>query len=298
MIRENFNDLYAFVIVAQEKSFTRAAAKLGVSQSALSQTIRALENRLDMRLLSRTTRSVSATVAGERLYNSLQLHFSDIEDELSELTTLKDKPAGKIRITTGEHAVENVIWSKLTDFLRQYPDIKVEIHVDNGMVDIVEGRYDAGIRLGEQVEKDMIAVRIGPDMRMAVVATPEYFSGREKPGHPKDIVRHRCFNFFLPTQGSNMIWEFEKDGLSVNVRPEGQMTFNTIPLLIKAALSGLGLAYMPEDLAECYLKDGQLVRVLEDWCPPFEGLYLYYPSRHQPLQAFKLLVEALRYREE
>jgi DNA-binding transcriptional LysR family regulator len=295
MIRENFNELYAFVIVAQERSFTKAAAKLGVTQSALSQTIRALEERLDIRLLTRTTRSVSPTEAGEQLMNSLEHHFSAITDDLSELSLFKDKPAGHIRLTCGEHALESALWPKLVDFLVEYPDVNVEVQVDNTFIDIVDQRYDAGVRMGNQVEKDMIAVKIGPQLRMTVVGTPGYFENREKPVHPQDLVEHQCLNLRLPTLGGNLIWDFDKDGQKVNIRPKGQLTFNTTAPLLKSVLTGLGLGYVPEDMVDEYLKSGELVRVLEDWCEPFEGYYLYYPSRKQPLPAFRLLIDALRY---
>lgn len=295
MIRENFNELYAFVIVAQERSFTKAAAKLGVTQSALSQTIRTLEERLDIRLLTRTTRSVSPTEAGEQLMNSLQHHFTSITDDLSELSLFKDKPSGNIRLTCGEHALESALWPKLVDFLVDYPDVNVEVQVDNTFVDIVDQRYDAGVRMGNQVEKDMIAVRIGPELRMTVVGTPHYFETHNKPLHPQDLVEHKCLNLRLPTLGGNLIWDFDKDNQKINIRPKGQLTFNTTAPLLKSTLAGLGLAYLPEDMVAKKLINGELVRVLEDWCQPFEGYYIYYPSRKQPLPAFKLLVNALRH---
>ncbi len=298
MIRENFNELYAFVIVAQERSFTKAAAKLGITQSALSQTIRALEERLDIRLLTRTTRSVSPTEAGEQLMNSLEHHFSAITDDLSELSLFKDKPAGHIRLTCGEHALESALWPKLVDFLVEYPEVNVEVQVDNTFIDIVDQRYDAGIRMGNQVEKDMIAVKIGPQLRMTVVGTPTYFDKHKKPLHPHDLVEHQCLNLRLPTLGGNLIWDFDKDDHKINIRPKGQLTFNTTAPLLRSTLTGLGLAYLPEDMVEDYLTSGELIRVLEDWCQPFEGYYLYYPSRKQPLPAFRLLIDALRYQSE
>jgi DNA-binding transcriptional LysR family regulator len=296
MLRENVNDLLAFVAVARERSFTRAAAQLGVSQSALSHAMRALEARLGLRLLTRSTRSVSPTQAGERLLLSLGPHFAQIEEELAALSELRDKPAGTIRITTGEHSAETVLWPALRTFLPHYPDINVEMIVDYGLTDIVAERYDAGVRLGEQVAKDMIAVRIGPDMCMAVVGAPAYFTDHPKPQAPQDLTDHICINMRLPTYGGIYAWEFEKDGREVKVRVEGQLVFNNISLRIHAALAGLGLAFLPEDIVAPYCAEGRLVKVLEDWCPPFSGYHLYYPSRRQASPAFALLVDALHYR--
>jgi len=296
MPRENINDLVAFLAVAREQSFTRAAAKLGVSQSALSHTIRGLEVRLGLRLLTRTTRSVSPTEAGERLLVSIGPRFDEIESELAALSELRDKPAGTIRITTGEHPAEAVLWPALEKLLPEYPDIHVEVIVDYGLTDIVAERYDAGVRLGEQVAKDMIAVRIGPDMRMAVVGTPAYFASRQKPLTPQDLTDHTCINMRLPTHGGIYAWEFERDGRELKVRVEGQLVFNNIALRLNAALAGQGLTYLPQDVVEPYLAEGRLVRVLEDWCAPFSGYHLYYPSRRQASPAFALVVDALRYR--
>lgn len=297
MAHENFNDLLAFLAVAKERNFTRAAAKRGVSQSALSHTIRGLEERLGIRLLTRTTRSVSPTEAGERLLLTVGPHFEEIETELAALSELREKPAGIIRITTGEHAVDSVLWPVLTKFLPNYPDIKVEIVVDYGMTDIVAERYDAGIRLGEQLAKDMIAVRVGPDMRMAATASPGYFAARPRPLTPQDLTGHNCINLRFPTYGGLYAWEFEKDGREVKVRVEGQLVFNAPNQAINASLADLGISFLPEDLASPYLATGRLVRVLEDWCPPFSGYHLYYPSRRQTSPAFALLAEALRYRD-
>jgi len=296
MTRQSINDLIAFLAVARERSFTKAAAKLGVSQSALSHTIRALETRLGLRLLTRTTRSVSPTEAGERLLSSIGPRFDEIESELAALSEFREKPAGTIRITAGEHAADAVLWPALEKLLPDYPDINVEIIVDYGLTDIVAERYDAGVRLGEQVAKDMIAVRIGPDMRMAVVGAPAYFGRRTKPQTPADLTDHNCINLRLPTYGGVYAWEFEKDGREVKVRVEGQLVFNNAQLRLNAALSGLGLAFVPEALVRQPLSDGRLVRVLEDWCAPFPGYHLYYPSRRQTSPAFALLVNALRYR--
>ncbi len=296
MPRENLNDLLAFLAVARERSFTRAAAQLGVSQSALSHSVRGLEARLGVRLLTRTTRSVAPTEAGERLLRTVGPRLEEIEAELAALSELREKPAGTIRITAGEHAADTILWPTLEKLLPGYPDIKVEIVIDYGLTDIVAERYDAGVRLGEQVAKDMIAVRIGPDMRMAVVGAPSYFAGRPRPRTPQDLTVHACINIRLPTYGGLYAWEFEKGGRELKVRVEGQLVFNNIAPRLNAALAGFGLAYLPEDQVQTHLADGRLIRVLADWCPPFPGYHLYYPSRRQPAPAFALLVEALRYR--
>ncbi len=296
MQRENVNDLLAFLAVARDKSFTRAAAKLGVSQSALSHTIRGLEARLGLRLLTRTTRSVSPTEAGERLLQTVGHRFEEIEAELESLSELREKPAGTIRVSAGEHAVNSVLSPALAKFLPRYPDIKVEITVDHSLIDIVAQRYDAGVRSGEQVAKDMIAVRIGPDMRMAVVGAPSYFAKRSPPKKPQDLTEHNCINLRLPTYGGLYAWEFEKGDRELKVRVEGQLVLNGTTQMLNAALAGLGLAYVPQDLAQPHLDTGLLTRVLEDWCPPYSGYHLYYPSRRQSSPAFALLVDALRYR--
>ena len=296
MPRDNLNELTAFLAVAREKSFTKAAAKLGVSQSALSHTLRALEERLGVRLLTRTTRSVSPTEAGERLARTIGPRLDEIETELAALSELREKPAGTIRITAGEHSANAILWPALANFLPDYPDIRVEIIVDYGLTDIVAERYDAGVRLGEQVARDMIAVRIGPDMRMAVVGSPAYFATRPKPRTPQDLTTHNCINLRLPTYGGLYAWEFEKAGRELKVRVEGQLVFNTAALRLNAVLAGLGLAYLPEDQVTAQLADGRLMRVLADWCPPFPGYHLYYPSRRQATPAFSLLVDALRHR--
>ena len=296
MQRGNLNDLLAFLAVAEERSFTRAAAKLGISQSALSHTIRGLEARLGVRLLARTTRSVAPTEAGERLLRTVGPRFDEIDAELAALSELRERPAGTIRITAGEHAADAILWPALEKLLPDYPDIKVELIIDYGLTDIVAERYDAGVRLGEQVARDMIAVRIGPDMRMAVVGAPSYFAGRPRPRTPQDLTAHACINIRLPTYGGLYAWEFEKGGRELRVRVEGQLVFNNIALRLNAALAGFGLACLPEDQVQTHLAEGRLVRVLGDWCPPFSGYHLYYPSRRQPTPAFALLVEALRYR--
>ncbi|ARM88745.1 LysR family transcriptional regulator protein [Rhizobium sp. CIAT894] len=297
MSRPAVNDLIAFLAVARAQSFTKAAGKLGVSQSALSHTIRGLEERLGLRLLTRTTRSVSPTEAGERVLLTIGPRIDEIETELAALSAFREKPAGTVRINAGEHAADAVLWPALERLLPDYPDINVEIIVDYGLTDIVAERYDAGVRLGEQVAKDMIAVRIGPDMRMAVVGAPAYFDTRPKPLTPQELTDHNCINLRLPTYGSVYAWEFEKDGREIRVRVEGQLVFNNIALRLSAVLAGLGLAYMPEDVVAAHLADGRLVRVLEDWCLPFPGYHLYYPSRRHTSPAFAVVVDALRYRE-
>lgn len=295
-MRQNVQDLLGFLAVARERSFTRAAAKLGVSPSALSHAVRGLEERLGLRLLSRTTRSVAPTEAGERLLRTAGPRFEEIDAELAALSELRHKPAGTLRITAGEHAAQAVLWPSLAKLLPDYPDIKVEVIVDYGLTDIVAERYDAGVRLGEQVAKDMIAVRIGPDFRMAVVAAPSYIAKCPAPKRPQDLTDHDCINIRLPTYGGIYAWEFEKRGRELKVRVEGQLVFNNLALRLNAALAGLGLAYLPEDHVRTHLEDGRLVRVLEDWCPPFAGYHLYYPSRRQATPAFALLIDALRYR--
>ncbi|HYZ25786.1 MAG TPA: LysR family transcriptional regulator [Geminicoccaceae bacterium] len=296
MPRQNVNDLVAFLAVARERSFTKAAARLGVSQSALSHTVRGLEARLGLRLLARTTRSVSPTEAGERLLHTVGPRFEEIEAELEALSELREKPAGTIRINAIDYVADTILWPKLAKILSQYPDIKVEITIDYGLADIVAERYDAGVRAGEQVAKDMIAVRIGPDMRMAVVGAPSYFKQRSEPKTPQDLISHHCINLRLPTHGGLYAWEFEKGGRELKVRVEGQLVFNGTYQMLNAALAGFGLAYVPEDLAQPHLARGRLKRVLAEWCPPYSGYHLYYPSRRQPSAAFALLVDALRYR--
>ncbi|KAF2992054.1 LysR family transcriptional regulator [Methylocystis sp. MJC1] len=295
MFRQNAHDLFGFVAVASERSFTRAAAKLGVSQSALSHGVRGLEERLGVRLLSRTTRSVALTAAGERLLEALGPRFDEINLELAGLSDLRDKPAGAIRITAGGHAAETILWPALAKLVADYPDIKVEIVVDEALTDIVAERFDAGVRFGEQVAKDMIAVRIGPDARMAVVGAPSYFARRKRPKSPQELTEHICINLRLPTYGGFYAWEFEKGGREVKARVDGQLAFNSLRLILDAARAGYGLAYLPEDMVEAPLARGELIRVLADWLPPFPGYHLYYPSRRQPTPAFALVVEALRY---
>lgn len=295
MLKDNINDLISFMVVARERSFTRAAAQLGVSQSALSHAMRNLESRLDVRLLTRTTRNVAPTEAGERLYQSLSPHLQEIEQEISALRDSRERPAGNIRLTAAEHSMNTVLWPRLKPFMQQYPDINIEVIVDNALTDIVDERFDAGVRLGEQVARDMIAVRIGPDMRMAVVGSPEYFARHGIPQTPHDLQHHRCINMRLPTRGGLYAWEFEHHGEPLRVRVEGQLTLNSLPQRLEAAEAGLGLAYVPEDTIADGVAAGRLQHVLTNWCVPFPGYYLYYPSRRQHTTAFALLVDALRY---
>lgn len=294
MARRNLNDLLYFVTVAREGSFTRAASLLGVTQSALSQSVSGLETRLQIRLLRRTTRSVSPTAAGERLLNAIGNRFDEIEAELDELTELRDKPAGTVRITCGDYVLHSILLPKLTPLMHEYPDIKLEFDVNYGFRDIVADRFDAGVRMGKTIDKDMIALPIGPPMRLAVVGSPGYFESRPAPKVPQDLMQHACINQRMQSSGGLYVWDFERRGSQVNVRVDGPLIFNTTQPQIDAALSGLGLSLLPEDELMPYLESGQLVRVLEDWCPSFEGYHLYYPSRRQPSPAFSLVVAALR----
>ena len=295
-MKQNLNDLTAFVTVAREGSFTRAAAQLGVSQSALSQTVSGLEAKLGLRLFTRTTRRVATTEAGERLLATIGPRLEGIEADLASLSELRDKPAANIRLTASEHAADSILLPKLTKLLPDYPDIKVEISTDYRMVDIVEQRFDAGVRLGEHIAKDMIAVRIGPDVRMAVVGAPAYFARHALPKKPQDLTDHDCINVRLPTHGGLLPWDFKKGKRELNVRVEGTLIFNGFPQILNAALNGMGLAFILEDAVHAHIAEGRLIRVLEDWCSVFPGYHLYYPSRRQPSPAFALIVDALRYR--
>ena len=297
MTVESYDQLAIFAVVAQERSFTRAAARLGMSQPALSRAMRQLEERLGVRLLARTTRSVAPTQAGEHLLQVIAPRFDEINNELALLSKFRDRPAGKLRITAGEHAAIAVLQPVLAQLLPDHPDLSIEIIVDYGLTDIVAEGYDAGVRLGEQVAKDMIAMRIGPDMRMAVVGSPAYFSRYPKPMIPADLVAHNCITLRMPTHGGLFMWEFEKNGQALKVRIEGQLVFNNIAMRLESALQGLGLAYMPEDAVRPHIEQGHLIRVLEDWCEPYSGYHFYYPSRRQSSPAFTLLREALRYRD-
>ena len=297
MARDTMSDLTAFLAVARERSFTRAAGQLGLSPSALSHTIRGLEERLGVRLLTRTTRSVSPTEAGERLLRTLGPHFDEIQLELDALTEFRDKPAGTIRLVAGDHPAETVLWPAIAKLLPQYPDIKVEICIDNAFTDIVADRFDAGVRLGEAVAKDMIAVRIGADLRWLAVASPEYLSTRPIPVTPHHLDEQQCINQRRPSLGGFYAWEFEKDGRELKVRVEGQLAFDRIDLIREAALAGFGIAFLPADYVEPQIADARLVPLLEDWSAPWPGYHLYYPSRRQESPAFRLLIEALRYRD-
>lgn len=285
-----------FVIVAEERSFTRASARLGVSQSALSHAMRRLEAKLGLRLLTRSTRSVSPTDAGEQLLQTLGPAFDDIDHKLAALTELRARPAGRLRLTASIHAARTVLWSAISRILLENPDIEIELNIDAGFVDIVAQRYDAGVRLGESLEKDMIAVPIGPRLRMAAVGAPSYFAARGTPTSPHDLARHNCINLRLPTSGGLYAWEFERDGREVKVKVQGQLVLNDVDLITQAAVAGHGIAFVLEDHVAAELADGSLVRALEDWCQPFDGYYLYYPHRRQPSPAFRLLLDALRFR--
>lgn len=295
MIKRNLNDLLSFVTVAREGTFTRAAAQMGVTQSALSQAISGLEARLQIRLLTRTTRSVSPTAAGERLLNAIGNRFDEIEAELDELSALRDKPSGTVRITCGDHIQRTLLLPKLTPLLLEYPDIKVEFDINYGFRDIVADRFDAGVRMGDTIDKDMIAVPIGPQLRMAVVASPAYFATQPKPKNPRELIDHNCINMRMQSGGGLYVWDFQRKDKQLNVRVDGQLILNTSPNIVDAALAGLGVAWLPEDEFASHIEEGRLVRVLEEWCPPFPGYYLYYPSRRQPSPAFSLVVDALRY---
>jgi DNA-binding transcriptional LysR family regulator len=294
MKREDLNDMLWFLAVAEERSFTKAAAKLGTSQSTISHTIKKLEARMGLRLLTRTTRSVSPTEAGERLIRSLAPRIEELETEIDQLMEIRDKPSGTVRITLSDYAQESVVWPKLRPVLREYPDIKVELNSDNGFQNIVEEKFDAGVRLGESVDKDMIAVRIGPDWRLVAVASPEYLAARPEPRTPQELVAHDCINHRQVRAGGLYAWEFEKDGREVRVRVDGQLTFNTSYAMIDAAVAGYGIAYVPETLVERECASGRLIQILDDWSPMFPGYYLFYPSRRQNSPAFKVVVEALK----
>ncbi|CCB67133.1 MULTISPECIES: LysR family transcriptional regulator [unclassified Hyphomicrobium] len=296
MGRDELGELRAFIAVATERSFTKAAAKSGVSPSALSHTIRGLEERLGLRLLARTTRSVSTTEAGERLFQSISPHLEQIRAEVDALSDLHDKPSGTVRISSGDHAVQSILRPKLAKFLIDFPDVNVEVSINNGFIDIVGEHFDAGVRLGESISKDMIAVRIGPDWRFAVVGSPDYFSRRSPPEHPRELTNHRCINLRMAAAGGLYAWEFEKDGRELEVRVGGQLTCDSIIPVLHSAVDGLGLAYVPEELARPYIATGQLRATLTDWCPPIEGYHLYYPNRRLASPAFARFVEALRHR--
>lgn len=295
MLRQNIIDLMSFIVVARVGSFTRAAAQIGVSQSALSHAMKGLEERLGVRLLTRTTRRVSPTIEGERIVERIGPLLAEVEEELAAILDTKDRPAGTIRITATDYAADTVLWPKLKPILRDYPDLKVEIATEYGLTDIVAEKFDAGVRLGEQVAEGMIAVRIGPDFRMVVIGSPAYFASRGTPRTPQDLMRHDCINLRLPTHGGLYAWEFEKAERELRVRVEGQLIFNAIGPIVEAARAGYGLGYVPEGLVRHDIDEGRLVAVLEDWSPPFPGYFLYYPHRRQDSPAFAVLVEALRH---
>ena len=297
MGKENLNDLQAFVVVARERSFTRAAAQMGLSRSALSHAMLALEARLGVRLLTRTTRSVSTTEAGARLLDTVAPRLQEIEAELGQLSAMRDKPAGTVRITAHDHAIGTALWPRLMPLLKQYPDIRIEFSVDYGFTDIAAQRFDAGVRVGDRIDKDMVAVRISPDMRMSVAASPDYLQGKTPPKKPQDLTEHRCVNLRLPTRGNLYAWDFEKGRKSVNVKVDGQTIFNSTALMLQAALDGLGFAYVPHDLMKPHVDAGRLIPVLEDWWPTFPGYHLYYANRRQLAPALALVIEALRYRK-
>lgn len=297
MAKENLSDLQAFVAVARERSFTRAAAQLGLSRSALSHAMLALEARLGMRLLTRTTRSVSTTEAGARLLDAVAPRLDEIELALGSLSAMRDKPAGTVRITAHDHAISTVLWPRLLPLLKEYPDVQVEFSVDYAFTDIAAHRFDAGVRVGDRVDKDMIAVRIAPDLRMAVAASPGYLAGKPLPLTPHDLTEHRCINLRLPTHGGLYAWDFEKDGQALNVRVGGQATFNNTFLMLRAALDGMGLAFVPLDIVQPHIDEGQLVPVLQNWWPSFPGYHLYYANRRQVSPALALVIEALRWRD-
>lgn len=294
MPRTDFNDLMWFRVVAEEQNFTRAAAKLGVAQSTLSHTIKRLETNMGIRLLTRTTRNVAPTEAGDRLLQIIAPRLSEIEHEIAALMQLRDKPSGLVRLTLSDHAMNTVVWPKLKPVLINYPDISVEFSLDGGFRNIVEDGFDAGVRLGESVEKDMIAVRIGPDWRMLAVASPDYFAEHGMPGHPEELLRHNCMRMRQSTRGGIYAWEFEKDGQALNVRVDGQLTFNNSYAMIDAAVSGMGIAFVPDSMAADHIASGQLVVALDDWSPSFDGYFLFYPTRRQNLPAFRIIVDALR----
>ncbi len=297
MARKNFSQVLAFINVVREGSFTRAAALLGVTPSALSHAISGLEAQVGVQLLTRTTRSISTTEAGERLFLNVSTRLEEIDAELGVVDALRDKPVGTVRITSAEHAANSYLWPKLSKVLGEYPDINVEITIDYQMADIVSQRYDAGVRLGHQVAKDMIAVRIGPDMRIAVVGSPDYVGKRAMPNTPHDLAQHNCINLRLPTHGGLLPWDFDKDGQQVKLRVTGQWVFNNSSSIVRAALAGHGLAFVPEDMVLEHIAQGRLIRMLDDWCAPYPGYHLYYPNRREFSPALSIIVDALRYQE-
>lgn len=296
MKRDELSDLAVFLAVAEARSFTRAATALGTSQSAISQIVRRLEASIGLKLLTRNTRNVAPTEAGEQLMGTLRPAFDTIDARLTSLSALRERPSGTVRITSSRHAAETILWPAVSRLLKDYPEVSVEISLDSQLTDIISDRFDAGVRLGEQIAKDMIAVPIGPDLRMAVVGAPAYFAKHGRPRKPHDLTVHRCINIRMPTKGGLYAWEFGRGGRDVKVRVDGPLILNDVPMVLKAAAEGVGLACVLEDQAEDLVKRAALERVLEDWCPPFSGYHLYYPDRRQLPPAFSLLVNALRYR--
>lgn len=296
MRHEELGSLSLFLAVADARNFTRAAAQLGLSQSALSHSVRRLEAKLGLRLLTRTTRNVVPTEAGEQLIQTLRPAFDEIDQKLAALTELRKRPAGTVRISTSKHAATTILWPVVDRLTAEYPDISFELNIDHGLTDIVNERFDAGVRLGESLQKDMIAAPIGPKLRMAAVGAPAYFAKRGTPQTPEDLAQHTCINYRLPSAGGIYVWEFEKAGRELKVKTEGQLVLNDGDLIIDAAVVGHGIAFLLEDHVKKQLADGSLVRILDTWCEPFDGYYLYYPSRRQPTTAFSLLLNALRYK--
>ena len=296
MARDNLSDILVFLAVARERSFTRAAVKLGMTQSALSHTIRALEARLGVRLLTRTTRSVSPTEAGERLLQNVAPRLEEIDAEIAAVSELGDRPSGTVRITATDHVIDNVLWPRLAAVLPQYPDIHVEISAEYRMVDVAAERYDIGVRWGDQVEKDMIAVRLTPDTRTMIVGAPAYFAHRPVPTSARDLVKHDCIRLRL-AGGGLYAWELHDGAEPIEVRVGGQFTFNGVYQMLGAALSGCGLAFLTEDVAGPHVRAGRLVSVMEDWCPPFPGLHAYYPSRRHASRALAVVLDAIRYKD-
>ncbi|OYQ91264.1 LysR family transcriptional regulator [Citrobacter freundii] len=295
MARENFNDLTAFIAIAREKNFTKAAAQLGVSQSALSHSLRTLETRLGVRLLTRTTRSVSLTDMGEILLSDLGPYIDGIHEKLNSFRELNEKPSGTIRISAADYSINTILWPKLRTLIKEYPEVTLELIDDYSLTDIVANRFDAGVRFGEQITNGMVSVRIGPDVKFTVIGSPNYFENRTLPTHPQELIEHTCINLRFPTHGNLYIWEFEKDGKKENIKASGQLVFGRIYQALDAAIEGCGLAHVPRDIAEKHIERGDLISVLDDWCPYWDGYYLYYPSRRQPSKAFPLLIDTLRY---
>jgi DNA-binding transcriptional LysR family regulator len=298
MARDNINDMLVFFAVARERSFTRAAAKLGMTQSALSHTVRALEARLGVRLLTRTTRSVSPTEAGDRLLQNVAPKLEEIEAEIAAVSDLGDSPAGTVRITAIDHVIDTVLWPRLAPILPQYPDVHVEMNSDYRMVDVAADRYDIGVRYGDQIEKDMIAVRLTPDVPMAIVGSPGYFEWHSVPTSPQELMKHNCITLRLASSGGIYSWELEHQGRALEVRVRGQTTFSTAYHMLNAAVSGCGLAFIPAEMAAPHIREDRLISVMADWCPKFPGLHAYYPSRRHSSRALALVIDAIRHKDQ